>query len=140
MTRLHLTWLGRPGPLEATQNTFKVVLILNIAYTVYSLSLSAASVDYDVGEEPLIFSLLKVVGSALFSIWSLYSLCQTRRSVRLQYSIPEERCVGCEDLCCVACCTCCTLSQMARHTGEYETYPGVCLSKTGHPKGTPLTV
>jgi hypothetical protein len=29
---------------------------------------------------------------------------------------------------------------MARHTGEYETYPGKFFTKTGHPVGTPLTV
>jgi hypothetical protein len=37
-------------------------------------------------------------------------------------------------------CTCCTVAQMARHTGEYEAYPHVFFSTSGHPPGTPLTV
>lgn len=140
MMRMQLTWLGEPGPRESTKNTFKVVLILFCSYIVYSTSLDIASADYTEATMPRSITALKAIGGTLFTVWSLYSLCRTRQSVRNQYSIPEERCVGCEDLCCALWCTCCTISQMARHTGEYETYPGVCCSKTGHPPGTPLTV
>jgi Cys-rich protein (TIGR01571 family) len=140
MSRLNLTWLGEPGPQVATRNTFKVVVMLLAAYTVYSLSLEVASMGYSANNLPPLLWGLKTLGSVLFSVYSIYSLCQTRRSVRMQYSIPEERCAGCEDCCCATFCTFLSLAQMARHTGEYETYPGVFLSKTGHPKGTPLTV
>lgn len=140
MTRMSLTWLGEPGQKVATQNTFKVVVLLFASYMMYSTSLEIASLDYTPTTVPIDILVLKVVGSVLFGVWSLYSLCKTRHSVRMQYQIPEERCVGCEDLCCSFFCTCCTLAQMARHTGEYETYPGVCCSTTGHPPGTPLTV
>lgn len=140
MTRMSLTWLGEPGQHVATKNTFKVVILLWVAYMIYSTALEVASLDYTPTTAPTTILVMKSVGSVLFGIWSLYSLCKTRRSVRMQYSIPEEHCAGCEDLCCSFFCTCCTLSQMARHTGEYETYPGVCCSTTGHPPGTPLTV
>jgi len=140
MTRMSLTWLGEPGQKVATQNTFKVVVLLVVAYMIYSTSLEVASMDYGPGNTPIFILVLKSVGSFLFTVWSLYSLCRTRQSVRRQYSIPEEHCHGCEDLCCSFFCTCCTVAQMARHTGEYETYPGVCCSTTGHPPGTPLTV
>ncbi|KAG7366118.1 PLAC8 family domain containing protein [Nitzschia inconspicua] len=140
MTRMSLTWLGEPGQRVATNNTFKVVVLLLVSYMIYSISLEVASLEYGPRNTPTLIVVLKLVGSFLFGVWSLYSLCRTRQSVRQQYSIPEEHCHGCEDLCCAFFCTCCTLSQMARHTGEYETYPAVCCSTTGHPPGTPLTV
>jgi len=140
MTRMSLTWLGEPGQKVSTKETFKVVVLLLIAYTIYSNALEFATLDMEPEEIPIPITVLKLLGSFFFSVWSVYSLCKTRQSVRRQYSIPEEQCHGCEDLCCSLCCTCCTLGQMARHTGEYENYPGVCCTKTGHPVGTPLTV
>lgn len=140
MTRMQLTWLGEPGARTATQNTFKVVCILLVSYIVYSTSLEVAYLDYEKAEIPKLIVSMKFIGSFLFGIWSLYSLCRTRQSVRARYSIPEERCVGCEDVCCSFFCTCCVVAQMSRHTGEYETYPAVCCTTTGHPPGTPLTV
>lgn len=140
MVRMQLTWLGEPGHLVSTQNTFKVVVILWISYIVYSTSLEIASLDYTPETLPPLLILLKVVGSCCFTIWTIYSLCRTRQNVRAQYSIPEQHCIGCEDCCCSFWCTCCTLAQMQRHTGEYETYPGVCCTTTGHPSGAPLTI
>ena len=140
MTRMSLTWLGEPGQRISTQNTFKVVLMLFVAYTIFTTSLEFATLGMDPADVPVPIAVMKSVGGFFFSLWSIYSLCKTRQSIRDQYSIPEERCVGCEDLCCTLWCTCCTLSQMARHTGEYENYPHVCCTKTGHPVGTPLTV
>mmetsp|Transcript_16027 Transcript_16027/g.40198 ORF Transcript_16027/g.40198 Transcript_16027/m.40198 type:complete len:253 (-) Transcript_16027:262-1020(-) len=140
MTRMSLTWLGEPGQRISTKETFKVVVLLFVAYTIFSTALEMATMDMDPFEIPIAISVLKSLGGFFFSLYSIYSLCRTRQSVRAQYSIPEERCVGCEDLCCSLWCSCCTVSQMARHTGEYENYPGVCCSKTGHAEGTPLTV
>lgn len=140
MTRMQLTWLGEHGQKVATQNTFKVVVLLFASYTLFSTSLEIASLEYTLATTPTTIVAMKAIGSVLFGIWSLYSLCRTRQNIRKQYSIPEERCVGCEDVCCAIFCSCCTISQMARHTGEYETYPGVILTSTGHPHGTPLTV
>ena len=140
MTRMQLTWLGEPGARVATQNTFKVVMILWISYVIYSTSLQVASLDYTADTMPTVITNLKFIGGTLFGLWSVYSLCRTRQSVREQYSIPEQQCVGCEDCCCSVFCTCCTLAQMARHTGEYETYSGVCCSTTGLPPDAPFTV
>ena len=140
MTRMHLTWLGEPGPLAATQNTFRVVVILLISYIVYSSTLELASLDYQQQEVPTYMVVMKLVGSMLWVIWTTYSLCRTRQSIREQYSIPEQRCHGCEDLCCSFFCTCCSLAQMARHTGEYETYPGKICTDTGLPVDAPFTV
>ncbi len=140
MTRMNLTWLGQPGPRAATQNTFRVIVILLLSYVVYSTTLEVVSLDYRPNPSPWYIMLLKSVGSILWIIWTTYSLCRTRQSVREQYSIPEQRCVGYEDVCCAFFCTCCTLAQMARHTGEYEKYPGRCCTSTGLPSHAPFTV
>jgi len=140
MTRMQLTWLGEHGQAVATKNTFKVVVLLLASYILFSTSLEIASLEFTPATTPTTIVVMKAMGMILFGIWSLYSLCRTRQNIRRQYSIPEERCTGCEDLCCAFFCTCCTLSQMARHTGEYETYSGSYLTTTGHPHSAPLTV
>ena len=140
MMRMQLTWLGEPGPIISTKNTFKVVVVLVVAYIVYSTALEIASEISDVPNVPVFIPVLRIVGSVLFSIWALWSLCMTRKNARARFSIEEQRCQGCEDVCCAFFCTCCTVAQLARHTGEYETYRGVCCSQTGHPVGTPLVV
>jgi len=140
MTRMHLTWLGEPGPRVATQNTFRVVLILLLSYTVYSMALRYASNGFGEGNVPTYIIVMELVGVSLWGIWTVYSLCRTRQSIREQYSIPEERCHGCEDLCCTFICTCCSLAQMARHTGEYEAYSGQFCTETGLPGNAPYTV
>jgi Cys-rich protein (TIGR01571 family) len=144
MTRMSLTWLGAPGQRVSTKDTFKVVVMLVVAYFIFSVSLEVASPGFD-AEISVPIAVMKNLGALFFFWWSVYSLIKTRQSVRRQYSIPEERCIGCEDLCCTLWCGCCTVSQMARHTGEYENYPApcystTCCSSTGHPKGAPLTV
>ena len=140
MTRMQLTWLGEPGPYISTKNTFKVVIVIIVAYFVYATAFEFATAHYEVGYVPVYMVVLKMAGSVLFSLWALYSLCRTRESTRARYSIEEEHCRGCEDLCCSFWCSCCTVAQLARHTGEYETYPGVCCSETGLPRGAPLVV
>jgi len=141
MQRTGLTWLGVHGPEEATKNTFKVVLALVVGYTIYSTALELSIIDIDDPTSiPPLVSLLKLAGSILFSVWSIYALCRTRENVRAKYSIPEERCHGCEDLCCSAFCSCCVTAQLMRHTGEYETYHGVCCSETGLPQSAPAVV
>jgi Cys-rich protein (TIGR01571 family) len=140
MMRLQLTWLGEPGPLISTKYTFQIVTIIVCCYVVYSTSLEIYSQPYDVNTIPTFVPVLKTIGSIMFSVWALYSLCKTRENTRARYSIPEERCKGCEDCCCAFFCSCCTVAQLARHTGDYENYAGVCCSATGHPKGSPLVV
>jgi Cys-rich protein (TIGR01571 family) len=128
MKRMNLTWLGEPGPYISTQNTVKVVVTIVICYIIYSTALELASMPFEAD------------GSVFFTVYALYSLCKTRESIRAVYSIPTTRCGSMEDCVCSFFCSCCTVSQLARHTGEYETYPAVCCSETGHPKGTPMVV
>ncbi|KAL7556625.1 hypothetical protein ACA910_014158 [Epithemia clementina (nom. ined.)] len=140
ITRMNLTWLGEPGTWNQAQRAFQVICVLVCCSTVYSISLSIGSWPYEIGERPTWLVVAKFLGACLVTFWSVYSLCRTRETVRARYQIPEENCTGCEDLCCSLWCSCCAAAQLLRHTGEYETYPGVCCSSTGHPEGTPKTV
>jgi len=145
MKRMKLTWLGEPGEDHSTSNTFKIVMTIVVAYFIYSVSLDAVSPsllnpDADEEEQSPAIAAAKLIGSLLFVTYSIYSLCKTRQSVREKFHIPEEHCCGCEDLCCSLFCSCCTAAQMARHTGEYETYPGMCCTETGLPSNAPAVV
>lgn len=140
MSRMQLTWLGEPSTLYHTSKTFSVVIALIVNYFIYSLALEFAAMPYTEDTIPTSISVLRFIGNLLFSLWALYALYRTRANVRARYQIPEQYCNGCEDLCCSFWCSCCVASQMLRHTGEYETYPGTCCTKTGHPPGTPLVV
>jgi len=102
----------------------------------------------------------KAITSVFFTGWFVYALCQTRQSIRKIYGIrpvfgstggcgcccknddgdddDDDGC--CEDFCCALVCTSCTVAQLARHTGDYETYPSVCCTETGHAPGAPLMV
>ena len=79
MTRMSLTWLGEHGQRVATQNTFKVMVLLFASYIVFSISLSIASLDYTTGNAPLFIVIMKTIGGILFFLWSMYSLCRTRQ-------------------------------------------------------------
>lgn len=142
MSRMQLTWCGTPGPLARTSKTFQVVLMLLAAFFVYSIAMEVILLKFPLvdGQAPLYVSILHIAGDLLFFVWSLLALCNTRKAVRQRYQIPEQHCKGCEDVCCSLFCSMCTVSQMMRHTGEYETFPGTCCSATGHPPGTPLVV
>jgi len=144
MQRMKLTWLGQSGgPEEQTRNTFNVVCVLYLAYLVYSVSLDYLSPDYvyeNIQEVPVYIKFARTVGNIFMFSYSVYALKKTRESIRIRYSIPEERCHGSEDLLCACCCYCCTVSQLARHTGEYETYKGMCCTKTGLPIHAPAIV
>mmetsp|Transcript_7920 Transcript_7920/g.11426 ORF Transcript_7920/g.11426 Transcript_7920/m.11426 type:complete len:258 (+) Transcript_7920:155-928(+) len=140
MTRMNLTWLGEPGPVLSTKTTFKVVVAIVVSYIVFSQALAYAALPYDPEYVPSYIAILRGIGATLFSVWSLYSLCKTRENVRAMYTIKEEQCVGCEDLCCSFWCSCCTVAQLARHTGDYETYQGACCTESGLPDGSPHVV
>lgn len=140
ISRMQLTWTGEPGSFYSSSRAFPAILLLVASYFSYSVALELAALPYSVLEVPPYIAGLRFGGNFLFMFWSIYALCRTRENVRARYQIKEERCQGCEDLCCAVWCGCCATAQMMRHTGEYEVYPAVCCSRTGHPPGTPLVI
>jgi Cys-rich protein (TIGR01571 family) len=138
MVRMQLSWLGQPSTLYHTSKSYMVVLTIVICYFVYAIDMDLA--DTENGGRSMLFVILRAAGNLLFAAYSLVALCRTRAYVRARYQIPEQHCLGCEDVCCALWCSCCTTAQMLRHTGEYETYAGTCCTKSGHAPGTPLVV
>lgn len=138
MTRMHLTCFGEPASPQKTKNSFYIVMYLVLVYVVFSSAVSLAEIPYALGGKvPLMITGTKTVGSVVFTLWFVYALCKTRQSVRTIYGIPGG---NCEDFCCSLMCTCCTVAQLSRHMGDYDRYPGVCCTETGHPPSTPLAV
>jgi len=77
---------------------------------------------------------------SVYSFLVVYLVWVTRSFIRRRYNIPERSCAGCED-CCVACAfPCCAISQMARHTTDYDLYRAAWCSDTGLPAGVPSIV
>lgn len=145
MERMRLTWCGNFNRSKYSMGAFKTVLILFISYVVFDTCLSAymdantrlnynenGQVNVVVMYDPMIL-VVKWIAAIAFGLWAMCSLKNTRRNVRRQFNIPEERCAGCEDLCCAAFCSCCTVSQLARHTGNYDKLEGNCCTDTGLP-------
>jgi Cys-rich protein (TIGR01571 family) len=141
MQRLRLNWLGEGGEDESAKISFKVVLALVICYTVFTICLETAEAGTYYYAIPAYIPALKFIGGILFTIYSIYALMRLRENVRAKYSIPENtRCAGCEDVVYSVCCSCCVVAQIARHTGEYETYKGSYCTETGMATGTPIII
>ena len=141
MQRLRLNWLGEGGDDESANISFKVVLILVICYAIFSISLELAETAKYYYNIPAYIPSLKFIGGIIFTIYSIIALMRVRESVRAKYSIPEgTRFAGFEDALYSAFCSCCVVAQIARHTGEYETYKGSFCSETGMAAGTPQIV
>jgi hypothetical protein len=116
-----------------------VVIVLVIIYLIF-----AVAVGYEIGKiiyaEYFLYGYehygfkrkmgfligLYISGTLLFLLWMMKALVGTRQHVREQYFIPEgQECwKGYEDLCLSCFCTCCVISQIDRHTGDYDTLVG----------------
>ena len=118
-------------------------------------------------DKVLMAQISKIIAASCFTIYFLVVTINARRNIRRTYSIPGD---ACEDCFLSTFCSCCVgelyekedftndtidavsvrvdlicfvffiVSQMARHTGEYEKYPGVCCSSTGLPDTAPMLI
>jgi Cys-rich protein (TIGR01571 family) len=93
--------------------------------------------DEDVG---LLLSNARSVLNIAFGVFGVFVVARTRGRIRSRYGIPERRCIGCEDCCRAFWCACCTVSQMARHTADYENYAALCCGETGLSPNAPSIV
>ena len=76
----------------------------------------------------------------VFFAYILFMTIRTRAYIRHKYAIEESACRGCEDCCCAFWLPCCTITQMARHTADYNTYHAACCTDTGLPPQAPEVV
>lgn len=75
--------------------------------------------------------------ASILTLIFILMVVRTRRQIRKKYNIPGN---CCHDCCAAVLCNCCTVSQMMRHTADYDTYRAVCCSETGMCAGAPAIV
>jgi hypothetical protein len=160
MTRLKLNWNGEAGNKG---NTFKVIVGIWIVGELYVSLASFVSVllyylmthplkripvtlvrcvlDFGIndGNAQILQKVIFFLNISFFIFITVLAV-RTRSYLRVRSNIPERNCVGCEDCCCVFWCGCCTLTQMARHTYDFDTYRAVCCNSTGMTSGVPEIV
>lgn len=147
MSRLKLSWRGKPGNEPEIRNTFYILLggtllfyILDRLLLFLQISFLGEMSSIDSSPVSSMLAVLRNVIEIIFFVYQVYIIAMTRNHIRTKYAIPEKHCRGCEDFCCALCCHTCTVSQMASHTTDYDTYAGVCCSKTGLPPHIPSIV
>ncbi len=142
MHRLKLTWLGSEGNHpDRSMKTFTTLAIIaavhvctmwvtyfTLLYLLISGLLRQSESEIETSQD---FANLCSFLNLVFFVFLVVIMARTRRSIRSRYGIPEQTCCGCEDCCCAYWCSCCTVSQMARHTADYDNYPALCCSETG---------
>jgi Cys-rich protein (TIGR01571 family) len=143
MHRLKLTWLGGEGNLAQSAATFRILLIITAVHFCLNFVLYITSISFFVGGDEDVGLLLSNARSVLniaFGVFGIFIVARTRGRIRARYGIPERRCIGCEDCCRAFWCACCTVSQMARHTADYENYAALCCGETGLSPNAPSIV
>ena len=142
--RLRLNWLGnRANPED--RSPFKILLGMSIFVIIWSYIfvpyfLLPSYTDPIVGLPMRGYGAIYAMNEILkfgMVVFSIYVVLKTRRHVRKRSGIPGTRCAGYEDCCCATWCGFCVITQMARHTAEYETYAAQCCSETGLPVNAP---
>lgn len=139
MTRLRLDWAGDPAPADSWSKTFRIMLYVTVGYMVVGTILAPADLD-EVEDGAAADHPTYDLVTSLYGAFILFVTFKVRKYVRERDQIPEERCGGCEDFCCSFWCGCCVVSQMARHTADYDREPAQFCSKTGVPTEVPVMV
>jgi len=80
------------------------------------------------------YSALGLINLAMIG-FNVFVSQSTRYSLREKFMIREERCYDLEDIVCSTFCLPCVVSQMLRHTANYDEHEGFCCSNTGLPDG-----
>lgn len=136
MTRSQLDWLGNPRSSKyETNHTCMATAVLYVSWiALNAFIIYLVNDNWRRGQFPEISHLTTIaVLNVAFILYTIYTVASTRSRLRAQYKIEQQVCYGCEDVCCAMWCTTCTIAQMGRHTGNFDTYRGVCCSKTGLP-------
>jgi Cys-rich protein (TIGR01571 family) len=139
-TRLNLDFLGRP---EHTQGGLSNRITMFIV-TLFWLCMNGVlftGFDYKWSQRMELsyadWSALALVNLSMFGFVVFVSQ-STRSSLRERFMIREQRCYDLEDLWCSTFCLPCAISQMHRHTANYDDYEAICCSKNGLPHGVRL--
>jgi len=134
MARMRLTMQGKKGRTLKSRMKVKTlvwltfgVVIMHAMYIYFLIRAPQNTQLYEISCIPL----LSMDISILFYI--IYLTARTRKEIRKEYGILGQRCGGHEDTCLSLWCTSCVISQMGRHTADYETYRANYCTDTGLP-------
>jgi Cys-rich protein (TIGR01571 family) len=138
ISRLRLTWGGRPGNVSETTGAFQVLFSIVVTYFVLHLGSGFISFFYEEDSTPaVVLDSLDSLLHLIFFLFTVVILIRVRRQVREKHGIPAQ---GNEDVCCSCFCPCFVAAQMLRHTTDYDTYPSTCCTETGIPPHAPSIV
>lgn len=146
MHRLKLTWMADVGGTPSqTASTFRIMFWIGIVtwFVLQFLPLLPRAFVDENGLPTTMYYRIDMICQVVtycYLIFRTVLITKTRQHIRSKYHIPEQQCHNCEDCCCAWWCGCCTVSQMARHTGDYEAYQAMCCSETGMPPHAPSIV
>lgn len=152
MTRLKLNWIAIPAKTDKeTKRTFGIMVLITVFVLVFNSILGIIAtneIQMHTNEQneittielsPLyeIVNLVRNIMDLFYVVYTIYTITKTRLYIREKYSIKGS----CFEDCCLSFwCTCCAVAQMARHTTDYDAYPGRCCTSTGLSRNTPSTI
>mmetsp|Transcript_15453 Transcript_15453/g.17971 ORF Transcript_15453/g.17971 Transcript_15453/m.17971 type:complete len:249 (-) Transcript_15453:283-1029(-) len=136
MKRLNLRMSGTPGTHRQAKRAFFKLVFITLFHVFTCSNIMMAHIKLSLKT----YHIINTICSILYSCILLYLIVITRSHIRKKYNIREKCFGGCEDICVAFWCPCCTISQMARHTADYDTYRASCCSNTGLPPGAPSIV
>jgi len=145
MARNGLTWLGRPGSRFQSKsvctNMFIIVLFW-IAMNCVAIFVVTVHVNRGLLPSGVDAVCLAAVNISML-LYTVYAVKNVRSAIRKRYGIPRQyitsgSCSGQEDLLVSVFCMPCAISQIGRHTADFDTYRAVCCSNTGLPRGVEL--
>jgi len=138
MSRNHLTWFGDHSSRFQSLSVFTNMLMVVLCWGALNLLfLFMIGVTFNRGHLPsyLDYVALGLV-NAFMLLFSIYAVARTRGEIRSKFRIPAMLTCGggkTEDYLCATFCMPCTITQMGRHTADFDTYRAVCCSGTGLP-------
>ena len=139
-TRVGLDFMGRPReegvPSPQLPNRTVLLVILSSWVFMNGALLAGYNFKWSRGLDLSLadISAIGLVNLVMFA-FVVFVAQSTRNSVREKFLIRENRCSDLEDIYVSALALPCAISQMSRHTANYDDYEAVCCSKTGLPDG-----
>jgi len=137
-SRLRLNTWGSPGKNIISSQNFMIMIIITVFYLIIIILYPTVvrpyyqDWEYQMQGTRLAVYLVYWIVIIFIEFLIVFAITCTRAAIRKRFKIPGNTA---EDFICGCFCQFCTITQMARHTYEYEKYPvdcsSACCEKTG---------
>jgi hypothetical protein len=151
ISRLKLTWYGRPGRIAQTTIAFQVIFTAVVLYAAAYVGMGFLLVYLDpntwatpgsafLTPPPSYFTIawIRSLWHWIYIFATTVVLFNLRVYVRAKYGIPANN--QYEDCCLSFWCPCLVSAQLLRHTTDYDLYPATCCTERGIPQTAPHIV